>query len=67
MKVETATKLAQAIQLLQLDSIFDYTNKQLSTVSGVALKTISRNRVIVTILDFAIFIGGCRDKQPSNQ
>jgi len=54
MKPSTVTRLAQAIQLLNLDGFKDYTNRQLADISGVTTKTISRNKDFVTILDFAI-------------
>ena len=58
MKPATTKRLTQAIQLLKLDGFEDYTNRQLADASGVATKTISRNKDFVTILDFAINKGG---------
>ena len=54
MKANTATRLIQAIQLLKLDGYDNFTNKQLSQVSGVATRTIERNSKIVDILSFSL-------------
>ncbi len=54
MKLATAKRIAQAIQLLKLDDFKDYTNRQLANISGISQKTISRNKDLITILDFAI-------------
>ena len=58
MKLATAKRIAQAIQLFKLDGFNDYTNRQLADTLGVTTKTISRNKDFVTILDFAINKGG---------
>lgn len=54
MRVGTARRIAQAIQLLHLDGQENYTYAQVSKASGIASKTLYRNKDIVQILDFAI-------------
>lgn len=58
MKNSTASKLAQAIQLLILDGFENYTFRQLSKASGIGVKTLQRNKDLVQMLDFAINKGG---------
>ncbi len=54
MKPSTATRIAQAIQLLKLDDFKNYTNRQLADISGINQKTISKNKDLINIFDFAI-------------
>ena len=54
MKHTTASRIAQAIQLLNLDGYGEYTDRQLAAASGVNTKTINRNRDLIEALDFSI-------------
>jgi len=54
MRADIANRLAQSIQLLHLDGYGDYTINQLANASGISRKTISRNKEIVEMLDFAL-------------
>jgi hypothetical protein len=54
MKALTMLKVAQSIQLLKLDGNHEFTNAQLSRVSGVSAKTLQRNAQIIKILEFAL-------------
>ena len=54
MKVTTMLRLAQAIQLLKLDGVEDYTQTQLALVCGLDRKTLQRNAHLITIIDFAL-------------
>lgn len=54
MKPDTATRISQAMQLLNLDGYGDYTNRQLAAASGVSIQTINRNRDLIEMLDFSI-------------
>jgi len=56
MRNPTATRLAQAIQLLKLDGFVEYTNIQLANAAGVSAKTITRNKDLIIMLDFALHI-----------
>ena len=58
MKTITAARIAQSIQLLNLDGYGEYTNRQLADASGVSTKTISRNKDLIDALDFSINRGG---------
>jgi len=57
MKPSTALQIAQAIQLLKLDDV-DYSYSQLALASGVSSKTITRNKDLITMIDFALYKGG---------
>ena len=54
MKPATASRIAQAIQLLNLDGCDEYTTQQLADASGVNRRTISRNSDLIECFDFAI-------------
>ncbi len=54
MRPQTALRIAEAIQLFHLDGYEYYTYRQLANASGVSQKTISRNKDLIVILDFAI-------------
>ena len=54
MKSSTALKIAQGIQLHHLANNFNYTQKELSRVSGVGISTIKKEFDLIIILDFAI-------------
>lgn len=54
MKPATAMRIAQGIQLLNLDGDSEYTYRQLADVSGVNQRTLSRNRDLIEMLDFSI-------------
>jgi predicted DNA-binding transcriptional regulator YafY len=58
MRPDTAGRIAQAIQLLNLDGCEDYTMRQLADASGVSSKTLSRNSDLIECLDFAVNRGG---------
>ncbi len=58
MKPQTASQIAQAIQLLNLDGYEDYTTRQLADASGINRKTISRNTNLIVCIDFALNRGG---------
>jgi len=58
MRANTASKIAQSIQLLKLDGYDEYTLNQLSDASGINRKTLSRNHDIIDMLDFAMNIQG---------
>ena len=66
MRQKTASQIAQAIQLLNLDGYGDYTLGQLADASGVNRKTISRNSDLIECLDFAINRGGYHRCNPNN-
>jgi len=52
MKDDTATRIAQALQVFKLDGQENYTIQQLADASGISRKTLQRNHDIVDILDF---------------
>ena len=54
MRPNTAARVAQAIQLLNLDGCEDYTTRQLADASGVNRRTLSRNSDLIECIDFAI-------------
>ncbi len=54
MRADTASRLAQSIQLLQLDKHSDYTLKQLADASGINRKTVARNQGLIDMLEFAL-------------
>jgi hypothetical protein len=54
MKALTMLKVAQSIQLLRLDGNHEFTNAQLSRVSGISSKTLQRNADLILILEFAL-------------
>lgn len=54
MRSSTAYRVAQAIQLLHIDGYSSYTNSQLAKASGVTRKTLSRNKDLIVMLDFAL-------------
>ena len=66
MKPATATRIAQSIQLLNLDGYGEYTTQQLADASGVNRRTISRNTDLIECIDFAINKGGYHQCNPNN-
>lgn len=58
MKSSTALRIAQAIQIMKLDGFESYSLSQISRASGVATKTLQRNKDLITILDFILDIKG---------
>jgi len=54
MKDMTLLRLAEAIQVLQLDGEENFTQKQLAQISGLGRKTLSRNSDLVEILSFSL-------------
>ena len=66
MRPDTAGRIAQAIQLLNLDGCEDYTMRQLADASGVSSKTLSRNSDLIECLDFAVNRGGYYKCNPSD-
>lgn len=54
MKAVTTLRVAEAIQLLQLDGYSDFTHSQLSNVSGISRKTLQRDPDLIQILNFAL-------------
>ena len=66
MRPNTASRIAQAIQLLNLDGCEDYTTRQLSDASGVNRKTLSRSSDLIECIDFAINRGGYHKCNPNN-
>jgi len=54
MRSTTACRLAQAIQLLHLDGYSSYTHSQLAKASGITTKTLTRNKDLIIMLDFAL-------------
>ena len=65
MRPNTASRVAQAIQLLNLDGCKDYTIQQLADASGVNRRTLSRNSDLIQCLDFAINKGGYHRCNPN--
>ena len=66
MKPATASRIAQAIQLLNLDGYGEYTIQQLANASGVNRRTISRNSDLIECIDFSINKGGYHQCKPNN-
>lgn len=62
MKFELAYKLAQGIELLQLDGDHYYTNQALANTVGVSTSTIKRNREIIKVLDIALQLAEYRNE-----
>lgn len=54
MKPNTMIRVAEAIQLLQLDGYEDYSNVMIAETAGISRKTLERNSELVEILDFAV-------------
>ena len=54
MKAVTMLKVAEAIQLLQLDGYDEYSDAQIAIACGISRKTLQRDPELVTIIDFAI-------------
>ncbi len=54
MRPSTASQIAQAIQLLNLDGSEDYTVQQLADASGVSRRTLTRNQDLIECFDFAL-------------
>ncbi len=54
MKNSIAFRVAQAIQLLHLDGHYEYTNIQLAEASMISRKTITRNKDLIVMIDFAL-------------
>lgn len=54
MKAHTMLRIAQGIQLLQLDGFNDYTQAQLVNVSGISRKTLQLNADFIKIIEFAL-------------
>ena len=66
MKPATASRIAQAIQMFNLDGSEEYTIRQLADASGVNRKTISKNNDLIECLDFAINRGGYHQCKPNS-
>ena len=66
MKPQTASQIAQAIQMFNLDGYGDYTVQQLADASGMSRKTISRNKDLIECFDFAINKEGYHQCNPNN-
>ncbi len=66
MKPVTAERIAQAIQLLNLDGNDDHTIQQLADVSGVSRKTLSRNYDLIECLKFAVNLERYHQCRPEN-
>ena len=66
MRPNTAERIAQSIQLLNLDGCEDYTMRQLADASGVNRRTLSRNSDLIECIDFAINRGGYYQCNPKN-
>jgi len=66
MRPNTAGRVSQAIQLLNLDGCEDYTIQQLADASGVSRNTLSRNFDLIECLDFAVNRGGYHKCNPNN-
>lgn len=66
MKSSTASRIAQVIQLLNLDGYGEYTTQQLANASGVNRRTISRYSDLIECIDFAINKGGYHQCNPNN-
>ncbi len=64
MKPSTASKIAQAIQLLNLDGYGEYTTQQLADASGVNRRTLSRNSDLIECFNFALNKGGYHKCDP---
>lgn len=56
MRLDTASKIAQAIQLLKLDGYDEYTLKQLADISGINRKTLRKNHDMIEMLEFSMNI-----------
>ena len=56
MRLNTAIKLAQGMQLFELDGIKNYTIKDLASITGVSAKTIGRQEDIINIINIALDI-----------
>ena len=54
MKNITLLRLAEAIQVLQLDGDANFTQKQLAKISGLDRKTLSRNSDLIEIVSFSL-------------
>lgn len=57
MKPSTAQQIAFAIHMYQLDDI-EYSSSQLASASGVSKKTITRNKDLIIMIEFALNRGG---------
>ncbi len=66
MKPATASRIAQSIQLLNLDGYGEYTVGQLADASGVNRKTIGRNADLIDCIDFSLNQGGYHQCHPNN-
>lgn len=66
MRPFTASRIAQAIQMFNLDGCSEYTTRQLADASGVSKKTISRNADLIECFDFALNIEGYHRCKPEN-
>lgn len=54
MKPLTILKVAEAIQLLQMDGYDEYSYAQIEKTCGVSRKTLQRDPELVAIIDFAV-------------
>ena len=54
MKALTMLRLAETIQLLQLDGYDEFTYSQIAKASGISTKTLQRDYDLIQILDFAL-------------
>lgn len=54
MRNSTVIRLALAIQLFHLYGYSFYTHQQLANVSGINRKTLTRNKDLIIMLDFAL-------------
>ena len=54
MRPHTASRIAQAIQMFNLDGNNDYSIQQLADASAVSRKTLNRNKDLIECFDFAL-------------
>lgn len=64
MRPNTAARVAQAIQLLNLDGYGAYTTQQLADASGISRKTLARNQDLIECFYFALNKGGYHKCDP---